>query len=301
MSSHLEHRAAHEASLFGFFKRQFSKPKSISSNINLTGQVAIVTGSNTGLGFAASRQLLGLHLSTLIVAVRSQERGDAAAAKLRKEFPNATVEVWLLNMSSYESITAFAERCKTLDRIDIAILNVGLMMVTYTIVPETGHEQTLQINYLSTALLAILLLPTMKAKKVPGSPRPPVLTIVGSDIAFSAKLDTTGPIIPQLDQEKTFSGNVWYGKTKLLDTYFIAKLAEYVSADDVLVNISNPGMTKDTSFFDTFPKWMQAAMGLMQVILARTIDVGASTYLDAVLVHDQTSHGSFTSEWTIKP
>ncbi|KAF8164487.1 hypothetical protein K438DRAFT_1775464 [Mycena galopus ATCC 62051] len=41
-------------------------------------------GSNVGLGFEASMQLLGLGLSRLVLAVRSPARGNAAAAKMRR-------------------------------------------------------------------------------------------------------------------------------------------------------------------------------------------------------------------------
>jgi short-subunit dehydrogenase involved in D-alanine esterification of teichoic acids len=51
-------------------------------------------------------------------------------------------------MLSYDSITAFAERAKTLEHLNIAILNAGIMKQTHAINPSTGHEESIQVNFL---------------------------------------------------------------------------------------------------------------------------------------------------------
>ncbi|KAL7922558.1 hypothetical protein ACQKWADRAFT_326772 [Trichoderma austrokoningii] len=92
------------------------------------GKCAIITGSNTGLGFESARQLLALGLPHLIMAVRSLEKGNEAAKRLRDENPAAKIDVWKLDMESYDSIQAFVNKCdKELERLDIAILNAGLI------------------------------------------------------------------------------------------------------------------------------------------------------------------------------
>ena len=60
--------------------------------------MAIITGASSGLGFEASKQLLALGLSRLVVAVRSLERGEVAAQALRRAHPKAIIDVWPLNM-----------------------------------------------------------------------------------------------------------------------------------------------------------------------------------------------------------
>jgi NAD(P)-dependent dehydrogenase (short-subunit alcohol dehydrogenase family) len=299
LSSELESQAAFEATLIGFFYRQFTKPKPLPAGINLTGQVAIVTGSNTGIGFATCRQLLKLGLSRLVMGVRSQAKGDEAANQLRKEFPTATVSVWILDMESYDSIRAFAEQCATLPRIDIAILNAALMKISYTTVPATGHEISLQVNYLSTELLAVLLLPVLKSKKA--TKKPPVLSIVGSDLAYRVDINTRGGIWPQFDKSEGYDQFLWYGRSKLLLTFFFSRLAEFVDPADVVVNMPNPGTTKGTSFFREFPTLAGKMVGVLQFLFARRVDVGAATYLDAALARGGESHGSFLSDWAFKP
>ena len=183
------------------------------------------------------------------MTARSKSKGEDAAASLRTSFPAAKISVWILQQESYDSITAFAKQCESLPRIDIAILNIGVGNNEYTIVPSTQHESTMQVNYLSTALVALLLLPILKSKKVANSLRPPVLSIVGSDSVYLATLETDGPVLPQFERRESFDGFAWYWKSKLLLMLFIPRLAELVNPEDVLVNLTNPGLTTGTSLF----------------------------------------------------
>ncbi|KAF6802439.1 retinol dehydrogenase 12 [Colletotrichum musicola] len=301
MSSNLQAHALSETTFQGFLRRQRTKPESLPADLRLTGQTAIVTGSNVGLGLAASWQLLELGLSHLIMGVRSQARGDAAAIQLRQDFPGSEVSVWILDMESYDSIRKFTEQCASLPRIDVVILNAGLMMPSYATAAGTGHEITMQVDYLSTVYLSLLLIPVLKSKKIAGASRPPVLSIVGSDMAYTASLKTTNPILPQFDDPKAFGQMPAYANSKLLLMFFFAKLAEVVNPSDVLINLSNPGMTKGTAFGHDSSAILKKIFGVAQYFLAREVEVGASVYLDAVLTRGTESHGSFISDWAIKP
>jgi len=130
-----------------FYRTQFcEKQPAFAPELTLSSKVAIVTGSNGGLGYASAKQLLVLNLSHLILAVRSVEKGEKAAISLRAQFPKAKIEVWKLDMCSYSSVRDFAHRVETdLTRLDIAILNAGLVKGSYTLVKETGHEETVQV------------------------------------------------------------------------------------------------------------------------------------------------------------
>ncbi|KAF5688764.1 retinol dehydrogenase 12 [Fusarium denticulatum] len=300
MSAQLEDQAAFEATFRGWLSRQFTTPKPLLNTLELTERTAIITGSNTGLGFEASRQLLRLGLSNLIMAVRSQTKGDAAASILQAEFPQSTVSVWILDMESYDSVVAFAARCATLPRIDIVILNAALIKPPFTRA-STGHELTMQVVYLSTALLTILLLPVLKAKRTAVGTRPPVITVVGSDLAYRADIQTMGPVLELLDKDQGYSQFVWYARSKLLLTFFISKLAESVNPNHVLLNMVNPGTTRGTAFLREFSPLFARFAGVLQFIFARPVDIAATTYLDACLIHGIESHGSFLSDWNIKP
>jgi NAD(P)-dependent dehydrogenase (short-subunit alcohol dehydrogenase family) len=57
-----------------------------------SGRVAIVTGSNTGLGYDNAR-VLAARGATVVMAVRDTAKGDAAADRIRELTPGAVVVV----------------------------------------------------------------------------------------------------------------------------------------------------------------------------------------------------------------
>ncbi|KIX02097.1 uncharacterized protein Z518_08036 [Rhinocladiella mackenziei CBS 650.93] len=258
----------------------FIKPKLLPQNTSLSEKVAIVTGASAGLGLESSRQLLSFKLGHLIIAVRSAEKGEKVASQLRQQYPKTTIEVWPLEMSSYESIQTFVCRVDSqLSRIDIAILNAAVSNFGFTAVPSTGHEESIQVNYLSTMPLATLLLPVLKSKQPFGLP---------------AHLMITTTALAQMP------GNN-YSLSKLLGMMFIWKLEEYVSADDVIVNLVEPGFIKGTALHRNIPGLVVALLRLLQAATARRVEDGATTYLDATVAKGKESHGCYLADWEIRP
>lgn len=287
---------------------------------NLTGKTAIVTGSNTGLGYHASRQLLGLGLSRLIMAVRSVDKGEAAAAALRKDFPRAAVDVWELDMSSYESIQRFARRAGGPELsaaadgspggLDVAVLNAGIVNATFRTNPSTGHEEVVQVNYLSTFLLAILLLPILKetARRPGGARTPGRLTIVSSGLAYAARLPNCAraPLLASFDDQDDEGRLRWdpnerYAASKLLGHLFLARLATHLDPDDVVVNLVDPGFCKGSELHRDARGAVAMLLRVAKVLSARTLEVGASTYVDAAVVKGKETHGCFVMDWKIRP
>lgn len=288
-----------------FIKSQlFTKPQRLPPDTNLSGRCAIVTGANTGLGFEGARQLLSFKLSHLIMASRSMEKGEKAASKLREQFPKATIDVWELEMSSYESIQAFVKRAKTqLTRVDIAILNAGLGRFKFNIIPGTGHEEVIQVNYLSTMFLAILLLDVLKTKSPDGSPGR--LSIVSSGLALKAQLSERdrSPLLPAFDEPKNDLAGMseQYSSSKLLGHLFVWKLTDYVSADDVIVNLVDPGFVKGTELSRDITGILTIVLAILHAATARRVENAATTYLDATIRKGKESHGCYVADWQIRP
>lgn len=290
-----------------FFPNQFitnqfySKAQYVSSDTDLSGKVAIVTGANTGLGLECARQLLSYELSQLIIAVRSLKKGEDVAANLRKKYPKAKIEVWLLDMSSYDSIQAFVSQIEgKLPRLDIAILNAGISKSTFRLA-NTGHEETMQVNFLSTMLLSILLLPLLKSKSPAGSPGR--LTIVTSMLSLTAEFAQKDkiPLLKAFDDETIFDGLDIYPTSKYLGQIFLWKLTDLVSADDVVVNFVEPGFVKGTSLQREAPAVIKFMLYLLKVTTGRSMQLGATTYLDAAITKGKESHGCLLMNWGIAP
>ena len=287
-----------------FFHNQFrAKPQWPSPDTNLSGKTAIITGGNSGLGYESALQLLDLKLSHLVLAVRSQEKGQTAASKLRERFPKAKIEVWLLDMSSYNSIQTFARQVENLlPRIDFVLLNAGVRKVDFTIIESTGHEESLQVNYLSTMLLAVLLLPTLKAKRVPGA-APAHLTIVNSMLSLAATLSNKNEnsLLQSFDNPRNFSAVQQYNLTKLLAHMFLWNLVDYVSADDVIVDLVDPAFVKGTDLLREVPGPVRMCIRAWGAIAGRSPKVGASCLIDAMVSKGKESHGCFLMSWEIHP
>ncbi|KAJ4292786.1 hypothetical protein N0V90_009449 [Kalmusia sp. IMI 367209] len=268
---------------------------------SFAGQTVVITGGATGYGLACAKLLPTLGTERLILGVRSVERGETAVEPIRKSYPGFKIEVWELDMLSYQSVQAFAQRCGSLSRVDAAILNAGVGKIES---PSTGHEETMQVNYLSTALLSILLLPILKPKN-PSSP-PGRLTIVGSSKGYSAAFTErkSKPLIKEFDKEwkGIQAGDERYSVSKTLVAIFVHKLSQIVAPSDVIINNFCPGFSANTALSREAKGPIFGLMiGLMQAFMGRTPEQGAWTYIDAVAVKGKESHGSFIFGWQIFP
>lgn len=302
MSAKLQRNATWESGVLAFLSRQLKEGvKPIPAGTSFSGQTAIVTGGNAGLGYDCARQLLDLGLSRLILAVRTQSKGDEAAKRLQTQFPSSKVEVYILDMASYVSVQAFAKRCDQLERLDFAILNAGVNLPEFQEAKETKHEMTFQTNYLSTSLLSTLLIPILRAKR--GGAEPARLCIVGSDTAYFAswKDPNCKSVFELVDGLANFNGMSTYMVSKLLLLLFVERLCQNVSPEEVIINYVNPGMCHSTSIMgERTPSMQTRIQGRVGKMMGRTPEMGARQYVHGAIAGAE-SHGSFLSEGTIKP
>lgn len=285
-----------------FFRSQLlTKPRPPPQSLSFRDRTAIVTGSNVGIGLQACTQMLNCGLSRLIMGVRSVDKGEAAAESLRRSHPSTTIEVWKLEMCSYDSIQAFSGRCASLDQLNVVILNAAVFQTEFKL-SSTGHEESFQVNYLSTALLAALLLPSLQSKHPAGTPGR--LTIVGSTVSLTNKFlfHDADPVIPAIDDPKNFGPAMEsYSNTKMCALIAVHKLSESVKAQDVIVNIVDPGLVAATALHRSFSGIGSAVFAAAKSLTARSVEHGAWTYIDAVAVKGEDSHGGFIVDWELHP
>lgn len=108
-----------------FFYNQFAvtPPKPTK---DCTGRTVIITGANAGLGKEAARHYVRLNAEKVIIACRSAEKGEATKQDIEQSTGrNGAIEVWQLDLASYESVKQFAKRVNMLPRVDIMIENAG--------------------------------------------------------------------------------------------------------------------------------------------------------------------------------
>ncbi|KAF8590027.1 NAD-P-binding protein [Ramaria rubella] len=141
---------------------------------NLEGKVAIVTGGNSGLGYATV-QHLAKKGAKVYLATRSKERATSALARLDKEGlepGNGPVLFLELELSDPRNAKMAAEKVLSLEsRLDIlvncaAIVNdLGVIKMT-----KDGIIETMATNYLGVFVFTQTLLPLLKSTAAaPGS------------------------------------------------------------------------------------------------------------------------------------
>jgi retinol dehydrogenase 12 len=150
-----------------------------------TDQTIIVTGSNIGMGLEAARHFVRLNASKVILAVRTASKGLAAKKSIEATTKRLNVvEVWDLDLTSYASVKAFAEKVNGLERLDVVVENAAVFKFDREL--KEGNESTVTVNVISTFLLGLLVLPKLRETGVKYNTTP-VLTFTGSFTHAEAK------------------------------------------------------------------------------------------------------------------
>ncbi|KUI65294.1 Retinol dehydrogenase 13 [Cytospora mali] len=302
-----------QASQLHFMKSQLteSKPHALTrKDADLNGQTAIVTGvGNVGVGLETARQLLNLGLSKLILGVRNEERGhDASRILLEGRTSGQTVEVWELDLAEYTSVTTFAERVAALDaRPDIVVLNAGVLRVNPTINPSTGHDEDIQTNFLSTVLLLILLLRTIKTKpSAAATPPVPHVSIVSTVNAHWTKFleRDTDPLLPAFDVKNPPNWDMQerYGASKLLVLLFLSELVKKVPDTLAIINAPTPGMCHGSRLArDAAGTMLGLIFGIYMRLVGNSCPVGARTVTFAAVKAGPESQGQYLENGKLRP
>ncbi|CAG8955321.1 hypothetical protein HYFRA_00011303 [Hymenoscyphus fraxineus] len=107
----------------GFLSDQRMSLPLVVTKQTCSGATYIITGANKGLGFEAAKHLVEVGAAKVILAVRNTQAGNAAMAVIEAAtHTENVVEVWELDLSSYASVKAFANKAIIeLDRFDALI------------------------------------------------------------------------------------------------------------------------------------------------------------------------------------
>jgi len=185
-----------------------------------SGRVAIVTGSNTGLGYDTAR-VLAARGARVVMAVRDTAKGDAAAARIRELSKGAEVTVHELDLGSLASVrAAAAELAAAHPRIDLLINNAGVMYPPKQNTAD-GFELQFGTNHLGHFALTGLLL-----KNLLGVDGSRVVAVASIAHNIRAKID-----FADLQWEtRRYDRVASYGQSKLANLMFAYDLQRRLSA-----------------------------------------------------------------------
>ena len=199
-----------------------------------SGRLAIVTGSNTGLGYDNAR-VLAAHGAKVVMAVRDTAKGEEAAARIRKLTPGADVAVHKLDLGSLASVrTAGAELAAAYPRIDLLINNAGVMYPPKSTTAD-GFELQFGTNHLGhfalTGLLLNNLLPVDNSR---------VVVVASIAHKIKAKIDFDDLHWEKRSYDKVAS----YGQSKLANLMFAYDLQRRLAAAEAktIAVAAHPGV-----------------------------------------------------------
>lgn len=198
---------------------------------DLSGQIIVVTGANSGIGREAAAMLAGAG-AEVVLACRDPGRAGAALEAIRSEHPRARVETAALDLASLASVRAFAEGfARSHERLDVLLNNAGVMAVPRRTTAD-GFELQLGTNHLGHFALTGLLLPRLLAA--------PTARVVN----VSSTAHRAGRMrFDDLQGEASYGAWSAYGQSKLANLLFTFELQRRFEASSAkaLSAAAHPG------------------------------------------------------------
>lgn len=188
----------------------------------------LITGANTGIGFATAEQLIKQD-QHVILACRNPKKAKEAQDRLRA-LNQGQVDVVSLDLNSLENTSKAADEiADRYGNLDILINNAGLFSKTKQLTHD-GFEQQFGVNYLGHFLFTQKLLPVLKQ-----APQARIIHL--ASIAHWA-----GSIKPNKFRAEGFYNPLfYYGQSKLANLLFSNALAEQMAGTSITNNALHPG------------------------------------------------------------
>ncbi|MFF1679646.1 oxidoreductase [Streptomyces sp. NPDC058256] len=196
-----------------------------------SGRTAVVTGANSGIGYVTARELARKG-AQVILACRSEARGNEAGDRLVSEVPGAHVEFVRLDLGDLESVREFVATYEhAYDRLDLLINNAGVMALPLGRTAD-GFETQFGVNHLGHFALTGLLLPALL-----GTPGARVVTL-SSGVHALSNIDIT-----DLNSERQYRRWIAYGRSKTANLLFTHELARRLATigSEVVAAAAHPG------------------------------------------------------------
>jgi NAD(P)-dependent dehydrogenase (short-subunit alcohol dehydrogenase family) len=292
------------AAMYRVFRNKWITPPQ-AVEADYSGKNIVITGGTSGIGEEAAYRFAALGASKVIIAARDVKKGEKTKAALDARLKGRgkdRLEVCELDMMSYDSVVAFAERVRNLEHVDIVVLNAGTRRTKFH-ESDHGWEEDLQVNALSNTLLALLLLPKLKeSKKITG--KTPVLEFVNSGLHQNAVVPpetrTEPNILAHYNKRENFREGKQYSFSKAFLMYTTTYLAETISSKDVIITSICPGWVNTNLGRDHFFPGVFVVAFFFILLFMRTPAQGANMVLSGT-VQGEKVHNRFWQHDRIQP
>ena len=186
-------------------------------DLQVSGKLALVTGSTAGIGLAIGSTLAG-EGATVIINGRSEKRVTEAIQKIQQKQPHAKLEALIGDLSKVEAVKQATNR---FPQVDVLINNLGIYEIkSFENISDEDWMAIIETNFMSAVRLSRYYLPKMKARNWGR------IIFISSESAINIPIEM-----------------IHYGVTKTMQLALARGLAETTAGTSVTVNAVLPGPT----------------------------------------------------------
>ncbi|XP_022911822.1 retinol dehydrogenase 12-like [Onthophagus taurus] len=257
----------------------------------LDGLVIIITGANSGIGKALSKEL-AKRGATLILACRDIQKGiDLKQEIINSGYLNVfQIYVKSLDLNSFDSIYKFSQSInEEFHEIYALVNNAGVFYHPQKLTKDK-FDVTYQTNYLGPFILTHYLLKILKR-----SEHSRIINVTSEAHRNVNVYDLKAVSNCQAEFRSHFTA---YGVSKLGVLLFTKELAKKLKCTNIIVNAANPGNV-ETPIYRNFPPlsnpWLFALQWPIRKIVVKSPIQGAQTILHSLLTSNR-STGQYYSD-----
>ena len=196
----------------------------------MTGKTCVISGSTSGVGLEAVKQLVSGGVDSIVLVCRNEKKATDVKAGVLKNYP-ANVDMVIADFSRLDDVKKAAkEICSRYPIIDVLINSAGIHSTKRHLTAD-GNELVFQVNHIAPFLLTMILLDNIKKSKQ------------GRIIQVNSEGHRFGGLdINDLDWKKRhYIGLRAYGASKTAQIMTVMSLAEKLSDTNVTINAMHPG------------------------------------------------------------
>ena len=241
------------------------------------GRRVLVTGANSGIGFATAAALLarGAHVT---ITTRDEAKGEQARERLlasvRAAGPSTDPEELaarlasrLLDLDRLASVRALADAVEADGPIDVVVHNAGAMFATREMT-EDGLERTWQVHGVAPFLLTMRLIPLLT-----GRPDPRAIWV------SSGGMYTERLVVRRVDSPRTYRPSVAYARAKRAQVELVRELHRRIGTrTGIAFHAMHPGWARTPGVAGSLPTFNRIVGPLL-----RTPEQGADTIVHLAL------------------
>lgn len=209
----------------------------MSESSNPEDKVILITGATDGLGKELARDM-AREGAQLILHGRNEKKGQNVIREIKDDTGNSNLEYYNADFNSLVAMKKLAERVTTdYDRLDVLVNNAGIGFGkpgSGREESEDGYELRFQVNYLSTFVMTMKLLPLLRDSEA-------------GRIVNVASLGQRALDFDDLMLEDHYDGRRAYSQSKLAQIMFTFELAERLDDPTPTVNALHPATFMNTN------------------------------------------------------